>query len=194
MHLRLAIAILAVLVPVLPVAAQCPDSDLDGIDDCHDNCPFAYNPYQVDTDGDGVGDICDNCWWDYNPAQTDFDGDAEGDRCDLDDGLIYIYRQYPGWIDWQQELLYGGGWNLYEGDLSVLKGTGVYTQEPGSNPLADRRCGLPNSDTYAQDIAAPEPGQCVFELVTGIDPITGVEGPLGPDPGGPARPNTAPCP
>ncbi len=188
------IAILGLLLFAAPAAAQgCPDTDLDGVNDCLDNCPWVSNPLQADGDGDGVGDMCDDCWFDYDPNQTDFDGDFEGDRCDWDDGMIYIYREYRGWIDWQQELEYGGGWNLYEGDLAVLKAGGPYTQEPGSNPLADRRCGFAEDETFAQDIAAPLPGQCVFQLVSGIYPVTNEEGLLG-DPGGPPRPNTAPCP
>jgi len=34
------------------------DSDLDGLKDFLDNCPYVYNPDQTDTDGDGVGDVC----------------------------------------------------------------------------------------------------------------------------------------
>ena len=35
------------------------DSDADGINDCLDNCPDAYNPGQIDSDGDGDGNACD---------------------------------------------------------------------------------------------------------------------------------------
>jgi hypothetical protein len=35
-----------------------PDSDIDGVPDATDNCPFAYNPGQEDSDGDGIGDAC----------------------------------------------------------------------------------------------------------------------------------------
>ena len=35
------------------------DSDGDGIENSHDNCPSLANPLQTDTDGDGIGNGCD---------------------------------------------------------------------------------------------------------------------------------------
>ncbi|MBW2383275.1 MAG: thrombospondin type 3 repeat-containing protein [Deltaproteobacteria bacterium] len=84
------------------------DSDLDGLEDPVDNCPFTANTDmqgtcddlvtpcidntpcgggscfvgQVDADGDGDGDACDNCPTDPNPDQLDRDGDGDGDVCD----------------------------------------------------------------------------------------------------------------
>ncbi len=73
------------------------DIDLDGILDDVDNCPYAFNPTQIDTDGDGFGDTCDpdidgdgdlnaadNCVYLANPAQLDIDRDGIGDDCDPD--------------------------------------------------------------------------------------------------------------
>jgi hypothetical protein len=93
-----------------------PDPDGDGVSSgvgngC-DDCPYAFDPAQVDSDGDGVGDACDRCPGpgvdDYDldgvcteidvcpnafdPLQLDTDGDGFGDACDLCAG--------PGARDW----------------------------------------------------------------------------------------------
>ena len=60
-----------------------PDSDVDGIIDSEDNCPFIPNTDQMDGDGDGAGAACD-CD-DSNPSNiegylyfVDSDGDGHG--------------------------------------------------------------------------------------------------------------------
>ncbi len=58
------------------------DSDEDGVLNCVDICPFAFDPDQADFDGDGIGDACDNCPWVYNPDQLDSNGNGVGDICD----------------------------------------------------------------------------------------------------------------
>ena len=91
-----------------------PDSDLDGVPDCLDNCPDVYNPGQADLDHDGVGDLCDNCPWVPNPDQADSNGDGVGDACqevgigernaDLlllvhpnpTNGLLHLPERFPG--------------------------------------------------------------------------------------------------
>ncbi len=55
--------------------------------------------------------------------------------------------------------------NIYRGDLSVLRRTHECTQLPGSQPAADRACGIPGTDYF--DTFVPAPGQVVFWLVTG---------------------------
>jgi hypothetical protein len=57
------------------------DTDGDGTDDLHDNCPGA-NPDQMDSDGDGRGDACDTCPLTPSPDQSDSDTDGRGDPCD----------------------------------------------------------------------------------------------------------------
>ncbi|HJQ98687.1 MAG TPA: thrombospondin type 3 repeat-containing protein [Candidatus Polarisedimenticolaceae bacterium] len=165
------------------------DLDADGRGDVCDNCPASYNPSQDDLDADQTGNACDNCYFDYNPNQSDFDHDLEGDGCDLDDGLIYIVPLEPGYIDWQEE---EGttAWSAYLGDLAVLKTSGVYTQTPGSNPVAARYCGL--DQPWVPDAGLPPPGFVRFVLVTGY--ADGHEGSLGTNSAGVPRPNTQPCP
>ena len=42
-----------------PSINVCVDSDLDGVCDVSDNCPFNANADQSDCDSDGLGDVCD---------------------------------------------------------------------------------------------------------------------------------------
>jgi hypothetical protein len=143
----------------------------------------------LDGDVDRVGDVCDDCPTDYDPSQTDLDQDGEGDRCDLEDRVILIYVIDKDYIDWQSETG-PNAWNVYMGDLSVLRSTGVYTQAPFSNPLADRRCHL--GLNFTDNLTAPAEGAVQFSMVTGL---TGpIESDLGTSGAGAPRANTNPCP
>jgi N-acetylneuraminic acid mutarotase len=165
------------------------DLDADQRGDACDNCPAAYNPFQDDSDIDRRGDACDNCVFDFNPPQSDFDHDGQGDRCDLNDGLIYVFSTDPNYIEWQSETG-RSSWGVYEGDLAVLKSTGIYSQAPGSNPLAHRTCGV--TQDYVDDFETPAAGKVKFSLVTGV--TGGIEGSLGTNSAGATRPNANPCP
>jgi hypothetical protein len=64
------------------------DESGDGVPNQYDNCPYVYNPDQLDTDGDGIGDACDNCPYVANPDQAispdnpvDDRGIVMGDAC-----------------------------------------------------------------------------------------------------------------
>jgi hypothetical protein len=50
--------------------------DGDNFPDFIDNCPFTWQPDQLDTDGDGSGNLCDNCPATSNLDQADYDGDG----------------------------------------------------------------------------------------------------------------------
>ena len=125
----------------------------------------------------------------WNPNQTDIDHNGVGDACDLNDGLIYIYGTDPNYVEWQQENGFTT-WNVYEGDLDVLRATGTYTQAPGSNALAIRACGLLNP--WVDDVPPPPAGTVKFALVTGV--AGGVESSLGTNSAGVPRANANPCP
>jgi len=164
------------------------DSDADGACTATDNCPTVANPNQADADGDGGGDVCDDCPLVFNPAQSDVDSDGQGDACDLNDGRIWEWRDDKVSVSWQAEQGFAS-WNVYIGDLDVLRAAGEYTQDPGSNPLAARYCG--ENANVVSDPGAPAAGRVAFSLITGV--AGGIEGSLGSGTSGP-RSNAHPCP
>ena len=76
-------------------------------------------------------------------------------------------------------------WNLYRGDLEVLRDTGVYTQSTGA-----QFCDLPSPDLV--DTHEPEPGKVSFYL--GTRRVGSQEASLGTDSDDLERPNANPCP
>ncbi len=106
----------------------------------------------------------------------------------LFDGEILFWFQTRVVSEWQQDGY--DAWNVYRGDLAVLKAGGDYTQVPGSNPAAARVCGL--AAPTVSDLYEPGAGNVAFYLVTGV--TSGVESDLGFDSGGVVRMNGNPCP
>jgi len=143
----------------------------------------------TDNDLDGIPNACDNCKNVPDPSQTDMDHDLIGDVCDLSDGLILVRMSDQVTLVWQLESGFES-FNIYRGDLAVLRATGSFTQDPATVPLAARGCGF--TDGQIQDDPPLDPGQGVFYMLTGTH--NGVEGSLGTSSAGVTRPNTHPCP
>src|SRR6185503_3844102 len=107
----------------------------------------------------------------------------QGDLCDVNDGLIYLFNTGDkSYIEWDAEQGFTS-WNVYEGDLGVLRSGGAYTQVPGSNPRAERHCGA--SDPWVEDFGVLAAGTAAFHLVTGV--TSGVESGLGTNSAGGQR-------
>ena len=186
------------------------DADEDGVGAACDNCPDFFNPGQENQDGDAYGDACDqcphgnisnidsdadtladecdNCRYNPNLDQTDFDRDGDGDACDLDDGLLMIWVTRPDEVDWDSETPFLS-YDVYRGDLDVLRATGESTQDPAIVPLAARSCG--QAEPFFVDDAPPM-GKGVFYLVA-VTTTTGYEG-IGHDSAGNPRNDAHPCP
>lgn len=88
------------------------DQDGDGVVDGADNCPFTYNPGQLDSDFDGTGDACDvdsflvqliDTAAVYSLVQADMDGDNRADfvftGADVGDSLMIAYGRADGTLD-----------------------------------------------------------------------------------------------
>ncbi|MCH7779651.1 MAG: spondin domain-containing protein [Acidobacteria bacterium] len=121
------------------------------------------------------------------PPYADADGDGTGDVCDLDDGYLFFSDVSMASQAWQGDPGYTS-YNLYRGDLAVLRSAGEYTQDL-SAAAADRFCSV---GTSISDAYAPAPDEAVFYLVVGFD--GSAESSLGENRWGTARLNANPCP
>jgi hypothetical protein len=108
--------------------------------------------------------------------------------CDLDDGIQLIWMLSDGTVAWQPEANFLA-YDLYRGDLDVLRATGDYTQDPAASPLAYRQCGI-DAASWPDD--APPVGKGFFYQVLSYFCPNDVLG-LGNDSSGALRPNTWAC-
>jgi hypothetical protein len=185
------------------------DVDGDGVPDLGDLCPRIADPGQEDADGDGAGDACDVCPTDAsndvdgdgvcgavdncddtaNPDQGDTDGDGQGDLCDNDDGIVQLRWRDATHLEWPYEIPFGS-YNIYRGDLDVLRQDGLYVTDPLTpGPLDLRSCTRRNP--LFVDALQPPVGKLAFYHVTGAR--DGVESGLGVNSVGQERPNDYAC-
>jgi len=128
-----------------------------------------------------------------------FDGDG-----DLTAASDIGAHEYPGGEAFGLAFLAGGqslswptlashdGYNLYRGSLARLRSTGEYTQSALAEPMAAHFCNILPTQVPFVDSFTPNPGACVFYLVTAV--IGDWEGPLGTSSVGLQRANDNPCP
>ena len=178
---------------------DCADSDFNrhpgGVEVCNqldDDCDQIVDegPTGIDTDNDGVHNICDNCLTTVNPDQADTDHDGQGDACDLNDHLVFVDVSTPSTVRYDLEQGFVS-FNIYRGDVAVLRATGVYTQNPATVPGAARFCSRYGGTLL--DSVLPAAGKIFFYLPTGED-ASGNECSLGSNCMGETRLNTNPCP
>ena len=139
--------------------------------DCADNDPSRH-PLATEVCGDGIDSDCD----------------GQDPICGPSSPLVFLSDPYT--VIWIPSPPTGtGGVNVYRGDLETLRSTGVYTQDPGIVPSADRFCQIALSSL--DDHFLPIRGQVVFYLTSSGQ--GSAESSLGYDSAGVERRNTRPC-
>ncbi len=137
------------------------DSDLDGVGDCADNCPDAFNPpsdcdavpgtpdEQCDTDDDGIGNLCDCAPLDLaNPPPPEVGNTLTASQAGPVTGLAWsavpgvsFYNVYRGYkttgltFSYDQECLAGGL------DALMASDTAVPRQQTVLYYVVSSRCG-----------------------------------------------------
>jgi hypothetical protein len=164
----------------------CPtlqDRELTGVEA---TCP----PFCFDCNSNGIPDECDIVWGTSFDCNLDVMPDeCQIVPCELDDGVHLIELPEQDRVSWFPERGFNT-FNVYRGDLELLKQTGLYTQDPATVFLAARSCHLPA--VSLADGFVPGIGQAVYYILTGNDgPL---EWSLGADGDGAVRSNDNPCP
>jgi hypothetical protein len=144
------------------ILESVPEVLLDGVD----NDGFGLVDEDFDVDRDGIENLLDNCPDVINPNQADADGDGEGELCDLNDRQLYFVETRDEYQECQRDEA-AVSYNLYRGSLAVLRDTGDYSQEPGSNPYAEWFCA--RAEPAFDDGLWPLSGEAFFWLCTAND-------------------------
>ncbi len=104
-------------------------------------------------------------------------------------GLVFVNKENLSW-----EISEGQtDFNLYRGELRLLRTAGIYTQNP-QRPLVEQFCDIPSETLPFSDAFVPPAGEATFYLVTFINSRRTFEGTLGEDSSGALRPNDLSCP
>lgn len=152
--------------------------------------PAALPPGFVDCNDNSIPDECDIEWGTSFDCNDDIVPDeCQVVQCEIEDGVHLISLSASHGITWYPERGFNT-FNLYRGDLDLLKMTGLYTQDPAAVPLAARNCHL--AATLLPDGIVPGAGKALYYILTGD--IGPQEASLGTDSDGMVRINDNPCP
>ena len=146
----------------------------------HDNCPYVFNPSQLDSDVDNVGDVCDNCLATPNTDQANDDADVLGNVCDcapLDGGAFASPQEIANLrldtktsLEWDSDAANSGTGTVYD----VLRGH--VPELPVGSGASETCLGTVGGVTF-DDLEPTNVGDSLYYLVRGANACdTGVYG------------------